>query len=126
MAAVVFARETLERLADAMEVQIETHGTDAHAHRTTIWVVVVEGVPSIRSYRGHGARWYREILAHPASTLHVGREALPVRAVPAIDEGSRQACSRGFAEKYAGDPATRAMVRDEVLDTTLRLEPASN
>jgi len=32
-------------------------------------------------------------------------------------------CSGELARKYAGDPATAAILRDEVLDTTLELRP---
>jgi hypothetical protein len=34
--------------------------------------------------------------------------------------------SAGLERKYAGDPATPSMVRDEILDTTLRLEARSD
>jgi len=34
------------------------------------------------------------------------------------------ACSTELVRKYAGDPATPAMVADDVLETTLQLHPA--
>jgi hypothetical protein len=105
------------------EVDIETHAADGTVHRTIIWVVVVDGIPFIRSYRGGTARWFREITAHPDGALVAGDRRIEVRAVPATDDASVEACSRGFWAKYPEDPATPAMVALSVLDTTLRLEP---
>jgi hypothetical protein len=105
------------------EVDIETHAADGTVHRTIIWVVVVDGIPYIRSYRGATARWYREITADPDGTIVADDRRIEVRAVPATDDASVEACSRGFWVKYPEDPATPAMVALAVLDTTLRLEP---
>lgn len=41
----------------------------------------------------------------------------------ADDPARSAACSSELARKYAGDPATPAMVADEVLDTTMELRP---
>ncbi len=121
----VFDQETLDLFDRTIEVDIETRpGPDAPARRTTIWVVVVDGRAYIRSYVGAAARWYRDVLALPAAALIVGERHIPIRVVPAADAASIAACSRGLMIKYANDPATRAMVREDVLATTLRLEPA--
>jgi hypothetical protein len=118
-----FADETLELLAAAHEVRIETWGA-GEPHRTTIWVVVVDGVPYVRSYRGPAARWYGEIRVEPHGAIHVGDRRVPVRAVAADDEASVAACSAGLSAKYSGDPSLAAMLAPEVAGTTLRLEPA--
>jgi hypothetical protein len=44
--------------------------------------------------------------------------------VLAADADSIARTSAGLVRKYAADPATPRMVRDEVLPLTLRLEPA--
>ena len=106
-------------------VQIETRrAPGAPAHRTKIWVALDDGTPYVRTWRGPHSRWYRELIANPVATLHVGTRQLPVRAVPAPESADVQAASSGFEQKYGGDPATRAMLAPSVLPTTLRLEPA--
>jgi hypothetical protein len=118
-----FPTETLELLARTVEVDIETRSSDGTLHSTVIWVVVTEDVPYIRSYRGPTARWYRELTAAPDAVLVADGQRLAIRAVRAVDEASVDACSRGLEAKYAGDPATPAMVAPSNLPTTLRLEP---
>jgi len=49
---------------------------------------------------------------------------LPAVAIPAGDPDSVARASAALSAKYAGDPATASMVRQEILATTLRLEPA--
>ncbi len=118
-----FPPDVLDLMDRTGEVDIETRAIDGTAHRTIIWVVVVDGIPYIRSYRGATARWYREITADPDGAIIAGDRRIEVRAVPATDDASVEACSRGFWAKYPEDPATPAMVALAVLDTTLRLEP---
>jgi hypothetical protein len=107
------------------EVDIETRrADDAPAHRTTIWAVVEGGDVYVRSWRGRAARWHREITANPVAVLHVGGEAIPVRAVAATDPESVERASAGYRRKYADSRVMASMVRNEILDTTIRLEPA--
>ena len=54
------------------------------------------------------------------STGAAGATAIP----PATDPDSIERTSAGFLRKYASDPAAKAMVGPDVLETTLRLEPA--
>lgn len=122
-AADTFDTETLDLLAAEPEVDIETWSPTGSAHRATIWVVVADGVPYIRSYVGRNARWYREIRGEPHGALHAANRRIPIRAVPADDPAAVEGYSTAVQSKYAGDPATEAMIRPEVLDTTLRLEP---
>jgi len=112
------------RLRDLHEVRIRTESKGGAPHRTTIWVVVDERDRIlVRSYRGAGARWYREARSGRPVALEVNGELHAVSVEPATDAERVAACSRGFEAKYAGDPAARAMVADEVLDTTLELTP---
>jgi hypothetical protein len=105
------------------EVDIETRrADDAPAHRTTIWVVVEDGDVYVRSWRGAGGRWHRELTANPAAVLHVEGEAVPVRAIAAADPDSVERASAGYLRKYADSPYVGSMVRDEILGTTVRLE----
>lgn len=121
-----FSAALLERLRDEIEVDIETRrSADAPPQRTIIWVVVdAQDRVLIRSYRGAGARWYREATSGTDAALVVGDEVVPVTVEHARDVDRVRACSNELERKYAGDPATPAMVRDEVVDTTLELHPA--
>jgi hypothetical protein len=123
-ASMSFSPDDLDLIARTEEVEIETQAPDGPAHRTVIWAVVDDGQVYVRTYRGPGSRWYREATANPAVALHVDGRRLTATAIPATDPDSVQRTSDGFRAKYAADPATKAMLRPNVLDTTLRLEPA--
>jgi hypothetical protein len=112
------------RLETVREVEIETRRAgDAPVHRTPIWVVVAQGEVYARSLRGEGGRWYRELMANPVAALHVEGKAVPVRAVSADDPESIERTSEGFRSKYGASRALDSMLRDEILSTTVRLEP---
>ena len=54
------------------------------------------------------------------------KRRLPACAVPAHDADSVSRTSAELERKYEGDPAAHSMVRDEILVTTLRLDPAGD
>jgi hypothetical protein len=119
-----FEDDDLARLAAAEEIEIETQAPDKDVRRTVIWVVVDDGEVFVRTYKGAGSRWYRDAMANPAVAIHLDGKRLPATAIPATDPDSVERTSSGFLHKYANDPASRTMVVPEVLQTTLRLEPA--
>jgi hypothetical protein len=111
-------------LETAHEIEIETRrGADAPAHRTIIWPVVEEGEVYVRSLRGDAGRWYREALANPDVVVHVDGQSFPARAIHAPDPESVERANAGLQRKYADSPSLETMVRQEILETTLRLEP---
>ena len=120
-----FAADVAAELRKARTVTIETSaGADAPVHRTIIWIVADErGHAFVRSVRGRRGRWYRELVANPSGVVFVGGRRFAVRAAPA-DEAGIEACSRLLREKHATSRGSLAsMLRDEILDTTLELEP---
>jgi hypothetical protein len=119
-----FDTETLELLDLEREVEIETTRPDGSIMRTIVWVVVDEGEAFVRSWRGARSHWFHAALDRPAEVglLAAGRR-LNVQPVPAADDRSIARCSSGFERKYAGAAETSSMVREEILGTTLRLEP---
>lgn len=118
-----FAPPDLELLRTEQEVEIETSSAAGATHRTIVWVVVDDrGRALVRSYRGAGARWFREISERPDGRVHVRGRALEVRAMPATDDERVTACSEGFERKYAGQYSVRSMVT-RYLETTLELVP---
>jgi hypothetical protein len=119
--------KSLDALDRTEEVHIETRrDASSPAHETVIWAVVVDGGAFVRSVRGGKGRWYREASANPDVTLRVDDRRVPVRAVPETDARTIEKVSGAIREKYgASFPGpTAAMVREEVLATTLRLLPA--
>jgi hypothetical protein len=113
-----------DELDAAKEIEIETRRADREApRRTIIWAVVADGDVFVRSWRGDTARWYNEILAEPEAAVIVDGASTAVRAVPATDPESVERASEGLQRKYAGTSEVDSMVRDEILHTTLRLEP---
>lgn len=122
-----FDTETLNLLDETDEVLIETRrDADSPEHRTIVWVVVVEGEVFVRSVRGTKGRWYREISSNPEGALHVGEHRIPVRAAPATDDATVEAVSQAYRSKYeeSWPGPTAAMLRPDVLPTTLKLSPA--
>jgi len=119
-----FPPADLAALEGAYEIEIETRAApDAPLHTTIIWVVSDGPDAFIRSVNGATARWYREARGNPVGIRANGRH-LDARAVPAVDADSIARTSAAFMRKYDGDPDMSSMVEDDILDTTLRLEPA--
>ena len=108
----------------ALEVEIETRrGEDAPVHRTIIWAVVDDGDVFVRSLRGTSGRWYRELLSDPAAVLHAQGERFSVQAVQASDPDSVERTSEALRRKYSDSRSLASMLDDDILDTTVRLEP---
>jgi len=123
MRCVPFPKDVLDLLDRTKEVDVETRNAAGMEHRVPIWVVVDGNDVFVRSWRGSQAGWYRRILARDGA-LVAGTRRIPVRAVRAIDADSVRRTSDGFKRKYPKSKSTPAMLRDEILDTTIRLEPA--
>jgi hypothetical protein len=119
-----FSQDDLERIDRAKTIRIETSKPGGPIHSTIIWAVVDGGEVFVRSWRGAGARWYREALANPDVAIVVQKHRTPALAVPATDVDPVARTSAGLERKYAGDPAVRSMVREEILGTTLRIDAA--
>jgi hypothetical protein len=112
-------------LEASVEIEIETRAAaDAAAHRTIIWVVTDGSDVFVRSVNGARARWYREATAWPEVALHADGRRIAARALPAADGSSVARTSAALERKYAGDPDLGSMLVPEILDTTIRLEPA--
>jgi hypothetical protein len=115
--------EERELLRTAREVRIETQGAeDAPVHRTVIWVVVDDaGRVLVRTFMGPRSRWYREALSLGRCRLLADGRALAFTVEPAGDPERVRACSEGLRTKYRRSASLGAMLRDEVLGTTLEL-----
>jgi hypothetical protein len=116
-----FDRETLRKLHDCKEVAIRTMKHPASA--VIIWIVVSGTEVFVRSVRGAKGRWYRDLATGGPATLEFNGEQLAVQAVPATDAGSTERASHELLSKYRSSPYAASIVRPEVLETTLRLDP---
>jgi hypothetical protein len=116
-----FDADTLRQLRDLPEVAIRTESHPKSA--VVIWVVVAQNEVFVRSVRGAKGRWYRDLAAGGPATLEFAGVRLAVTAIPATDPGAIDRASREYLQKYRTSPYAPAMVKSEVLPTTLRLEP---
>ena len=118
-----FAPEVLDTLARTKEIRIETSRPDGQVHSAIIWVVVDGEDVFVRSWHGERGRWYREAVANPEVTIVRGDQRLRALAIAATDAASIRRCSDGFLTKYRKSKSALMMLADEILETTLRLEP---
>ena len=119
-----FPKAVVERFDTTKTVDIETRSAKGTKHSVPIWIVVVDGVPYVRSVRGPAGRWYRELLARGEGAVIADGKRTPVRARHDSSAEAIEAVSAGLRKKYArSGQSLRSMLRDEVLDTTVRLDP---
>ena len=116
-----FDADTLRELRDAHEVSIRT---EKHPNTAVvIWVVVADGQVFVRSVSGAKGRWYRDLAAGGRAALEYSGRRLEVHAIPEADPGAIERASSEYLRKYRPSPYAQAMVKPEVLPTTLRLDP---
>ena len=118
-----FDDATLDVLARTKEVHIETSRAGGPVHSTIIWIVVDGKDVFVRSWLGGRGRWYGEARANPEVAIRAGEQRIAATAVAATDADSVGRCSAGFQAKYPKSKSTPMMLADDILDTTLRLEP---
>jgi hypothetical protein len=123
---VTFDPQTLRRLIDEKEIEIETQRLDGTPRRTVIWIMVDGEDVFVRSWRGDRGYWFQSATDPDAQVaLIVDGKRVAVTVHDATDERSVARCSRQLELKYAGDASLPGMLRSSVLGTTLRLEPAA-
>ena len=117
----IFGPDILHELRGRQEVLIctEKHPDSA----VTIWVVVADDEVLVRSVPYTKGVGKRDLAGGGPATLEFDGRTTAVQAVPATDAGSIDRASREFLSKYRSSPYAASMVRPEVLQTTLRLEP---
>lgn len=120
-----FQDDVLAQLDHAKLIEIETKRRSGGPRMTIIWVVVEGGEVFVRSVRGKTGRWYQAALRDGEAVVHVDGSAMPVTVHAALDDDSVRRCTEALTQKYRTSRASLAsMVRDDILDTTLRIEPA--
>jgi len=120
-----FPADVVGRFDAAKEVDIETRSPEGTKHSVTIWIMVVDGVPYVRSVRGPRGRWYRELLARGEGAVVAGGKRVAVKATHDSLPSTIEAVSEALRKKYPRSGQSLAsMLRADVLDTTVRLDPA--
>src|ERR1700716_3905322 len=121
----LFPTDVVERFDAAKVVAIETQSPKGTKHSVPIWIMVVDGVPYVSSVRGPQGRWFRELLARGEGAVVAGGKRVPVKATHDSSAAAIEAVSGALRKKYARSGQSLAsMLRANVLDTTVRLEPA--
>jgi hypothetical protein len=121
-----FPADVVTRFDRTDTVEIETRSDKGNKHSVPIWIVVVEGVPYVRSVRGPRGRWYRELLAHGDGAIVAAGKRTAVRAKQDTSAQAIEAVSAALRKKYRGSgQPLQSMLRPDVLDTTVRLDPAT-
>lgn len=124
-----FPPPVLQRLAKADEVEMLVPGDDGALTSRPIWIVVVDGVPYVRSYTGPRGKWWQRVLRDRQGVLRVGRTRVPFAAEPLtereLESELNRRVSEAYDEKYGGrwPQYVRTMLTPEIAATTLRLEP---
>lgn len=104
------------------ELEIVTR-SGPREYRTVVWAVVDDEDVFVRSFLGEEGAWYQRVLTNPDVDLRVADRSIPLRATHARDNASVACASQAFRRKYTKGANLDAMLRDEVLSTTLRLQP---
>jgi hypothetical protein len=113
-----FDGDTLHELQE-VAIRTEKHPKSA----VVIWAAVADDEVFVRSVRGTKGRWYRDLAAGGPATLEFAGRRLAVQAIPATDPAAIARASGEYLRKYQPSPYAQAMVKSEILSTTLRLEP---
>ena len=120
----VWSEEQVREFAERSEVEVVApEGGGAERAPVTVWAVVADGVPYLRSFRGAQGRWYRRMRRNPDGAVRVGGARLPVHCEPVTDEDVRRAVDDAYRRKYGGSPYVDTMLSADSVRTTLRLEP---
>ena len=120
-----FPSDLIEQLDAARTIDLETTGRKTgQRRRTTMWVVVGDGVPYVRSEYGDAGQWYRNALADPHVAVLVAERRVEARATRVEDRDTWRQVSDGFRTKYRTSSAVGVMTDAAVEPMTLVLEPA--
>jgi deazaflavin-dependent oxidoreductase (nitroreductase family) len=117
--------DLIEQLDAARTIDVETTGRKTgRRRRTTVWVVVADGVPYVRSEYGDAGQWYRNALTDPHVAVVVGGRRVEARATRVEDPETWGQVSDAFQTKYRTSSAVGVMTDAAVEPMTLVLEPA--
>lgn len=118
-----FPDAILERLAEVREIELETLGRRTGLKRgATVWVVVDEAVPYVRSEFGDAGHWYRNALEDRRVGLVIDGRRHEAIAISVMDPAIWGRVSDAYRAKYRRSRSLDVMVRREVEPMTLALD----
>lgn len=88
----------LNKLKKVKEIRIATG--EKLDHKATIWIVVVDGQPYVRSFTGAKGKWYRNVQKHREVELELNGNRVRMGAEPVSDSKTIEAVSKAYLEKY--------------------------
>lgn len=119
-----FEETLIQRFDRDQEVRVRTRRGDRSTVDLPIWIVTVDQVPYVRSFRAEEGAWYRRARREGRMTLVVGDQAVPVLVEAGEGDEVNRQVSEAFTTKYGGSRGIGTMVSSPVAATTLRLLPA--
>ncbi|WP_394551945.1 DUF2255 family protein [Agromyces sp. MMS24-JH15] len=112
----------LEAIAGLREIRLAGRRVDGSARTlTTVWHVVVDGAPYVRSMYGTDGQWYRGVSRHFEGVIDWGAGARDVRFVP--DDTHDDDIDAALVAKYGDTSASRHIMTPASKETTLRIDP---
>jgi len=104
----------------------EVHVGFRPAQRIPIWIVVDGDKVYVRSVKGPDGKWYQALAAGRPFTLRAGSSEWSIVGEHVSDQAEIERVSEAFSRKYNSrwPGPTAAMLRAEVLPTTLRIASA--
>src|SRR5260370_14216116 len=115
-----FEESLLHRFDHDQEVSVRTRRRDGSTVDLPIWIVTVDQVPYVRSFRAEQGAWYRRARRDGTMTLVVGDQAVPVVAEPGEGDELNRHVSDAFNAKYGGSRSVPTLVSAPVAATPLR------
>jgi hypothetical protein len=109
------------------QIDISTRRRDGSLRPSVpIWIVTVDGIVYVRSYRGTDGAWYRHASTHPEGTVKANGFQRDVTFAPA-DPANRDAIDAAYRVKYAryGASYLTTMLGEQAVISTLTLTPRS-
>jgi hypothetical protein len=118
----------VKRLAEVDEVEMQVPGSDGSTTSRPIWIVIVDGVPYVRSYLGQRGKWWQRVRRDRQGVLEVGRTQVPFAAkqlaAQELEGELNRRVSQAYKEKYGRRwPQDAQTMVGRVASTTLSLEP---
>lgn len=123
-----FAESDLALLRDVAEIRISPYAEDGFLFEgRLVWVVVVEGTPYVRSWKGAEAEWYARAARSRRARIAIEEGdsgfSAEVSLHPARDAELAAAIDAEYVRKYP-PPYNREMTLPKAAATTFEVRPA--
>jgi deazaflavin-dependent oxidoreductase (nitroreductase family) len=119
-----FPAPVLDRFQALEEIDVETIGRrSGQPRRATVWVVVADGTPFVRSEFAERGNWYQNALADPRVAIWLEGDRINAGASKVTDAEVIRSVSDAIREKYAHHGSFGSILTPEAEAATLKLAP---